>query len=214
MDVRPHHGTTPGVPRVKNLPRFQVIRPAAPRLRSKTKDMSALLDAPRPGAARPPDRGWANPSHRLLVVEDDVDIHEINAQVLVRFGYEVDAAEDGTTGWEALQAKKYDLLITDHCMPRLSGLEMVRKLRSARLDLAVILASGGLTREELELDRSLQLAATLFKPFTPDELLGTVHEVLRAHDRVRVPTGTLWRSSPPSSAERAVATTTRPATLS
>jgi YesN/AraC family two-component response regulator len=59
----------------------------------------------------------------------------------------VDTAEDGEFGWEALQAKNYDLLITDNNMPKVSGLELVKKLRSARMALPVILASGAMPEE-------------------------------------------------------------------
>jgi DNA-binding response OmpR family regulator len=116
------------------------------------------------------------------VVEDDADIRQLNADVLVCSGYQVDAAEDGAAGWEALHAKKFDLLITDHDMPRLSGVELVKKVRSVRMTLPVILATGALPEEELERHPWLQLAATLLKPFSPDQLLETVKRVLRAPD--------------------------------
>jgi DNA-binding response OmpR family regulator len=123
-----------------------------------------------------------NPTQRILVVEDDVAIRRLNAQVLVGSGYEVAAAEDGAAGWEALHANNFDLLITDHDMPRLSGLELVKKVRSARMTLPVILASGSLHTEELARHPWLQLAATLLKPFSPRQLLETVKTVLSAAD--------------------------------
>ena len=121
----------------------------------------------------------ANPSQRILVVEDDEAIRQLNAQVLAGSGYQVHAAEDGAAGWEALHANTFALLITDHDMPRLSGLELVKKMRSERMTLPVILTSGSLPTEELERHPWLQLAATLLKPFSPDQLLETVQEVLR-----------------------------------
>jgi len=145
--------------------------------------MNTLLETPCAKAAVAPTRNPANPSQRILVVEDDAAIRQLNAQVLVRSGYRVDAAEDGAAGWEALHAKNFNLLITDHDMPKLSGLELVKKVRSARMTLPVILATGALPEEELERHPWLQLAATLLKPFSPDQLLETVQEVLRAAGR-------------------------------
>ncbi|MBI5386943.1 MAG: response regulator [Verrucomicrobia bacterium] len=145
--------------------------------------MNTLLDLPSAKAAAAATRIPANPSQRILVVEDDLAVRQLNAQVLLRSGYEVDAAEDGAAGWEALHANHFDLLITDHDMPRLSGLELVKKVRCARMTLPVILASGSLHTEELERHPWLQLAATLLKPFAPHQLLETVKEVLRAADR-------------------------------
>jgi two-component system sensor histidine kinase and response regulator WspE len=116
------------------------------------------------------------------VVDDDISIRELSAAVLMPSGYQVDTAEDGAAGWEALHGNNYDLLITDHNMPRVSGVELVKKLRSARMALPVVLTSGALPTEELSRNPSLQLAATLLKPFSPDELLGTVIQVLRGSD--------------------------------
>ena len=132
------------------------------------------------------------PLGRILVVDDDSDICQLNTEVLIHYGYEVDAAADGAAAWEALQTKDFNLLITDHNMPRLTGVELVRKLRSARMALPVILSTGRLPTEELARNPSLRLAAILPKPFSVDELLGTVTKVLRATVNVlrihRVPT--------------------------
>jgi len=116
---------------------------------------------------------------RILVVEDDTSIRQLIPIALRDSGYYVDAAEDGAAGWEALQAGNYDLLITDNNMPRVSGVELLKMLRSARMTLPVVMVSGS-PLEALNGDSSLQLAATLLKPFSMDELLGTVEKVLRA----------------------------------
>ena len=96
--------------------------------------------------------------------------------------YRVDLAEDGAAAWKALQANSYDLLITDNKMPKLSGVELVKKLRSVGMTLPVVLASSAIPTEELERNPWLQLAATLEKPFSRGQLLETVREVLLAAD--------------------------------
>ncbi|MGD0744990.1 MAG: response regulator [Verrucomicrobiota bacterium] len=121
-----------------------------------------------------------NPLRRILVVDDDSDLRRLYTDVLVRPGYHVDAAEDGIAGWEALQANNYNLLITEHSLPKLTGVELVRKLRAARMDLPVVLAAGRLPTHELARSPSLQVAAMLQKPFAVDALLDTVNNVLRA----------------------------------
>jgi DNA-binding response OmpR family regulator len=123
--------------------------------------------------------------HRILVVDDDTGIRKIGAEVLVRHGYQVDAAEDSATGWKALQAHTYDLLITDLDMPRLSGLKLVKKLRAARMALPVILASGIMTPRELNQSPWLQLSGALLKPVSPEQLLQTVRAVLCAPNGAR-----------------------------
>jgi DNA-binding response OmpR family regulator len=145
--------------------------------------MNTLLETPGYKAAAAPTPIPANASRRILVVEDEPAIRQLNAQVLLGSGYQVAAAEDGVAGWKALHANHFDLLITDHNMPRLSGVELVKKVRAARMTLPVILATGSLPEEELERHPWLQLAATLLKPFSPHQLLATVKKVLHAADR-------------------------------
>jgi DNA-binding response OmpR family regulator len=118
--------------------------------------------------------------HRILYVDDDEWVRSLCATILRRAGYHVDTAEDGEAGWEAFQLGNYDLLITDHEMPRLSGVELVQRLRSVGEALPVVIASGRFHAEEGQQDPWLRLAATLRKPFTPAELLRTVEQVLRA----------------------------------
>jgi len=115
---------------------------------------------------------------RILVVDDEVEIRLVSAAVLSRSGYQTETAEDGAAAWEALQSNCFDLLITDHNMPKVSGVELVKKLRSAHMTLPVILASGVMPTEELERNPWLQPVATLEKPFSSGQLLATVNEAL------------------------------------
>jgi|KBSSwiStaDraftv2_1062776.scaffolds.fasta_scaffold218176_2 DNA-binding response OmpR family regulator len=120
---------------------------------------------------------------RILVVDDDIAIRQLSTDLLTRSGYHVDAAEDGAVAWNTLQTNHYDLVVTDHNMPKVSGIQLVKKLRAARMALPVILVSGALPTEELDRHPRLRLAATLLKPFTAEELLLAVTEVLRATAR-------------------------------
>jgi len=106
-------------------------------------------------------------------------LREAIAKVLIRTGYHVDVAEDGAAAWEALQANHYDLLITDNKMPKLTGIELLKKLRSAHLGLPVIMATGHLPTQELAQNLWLEPVATLAKPYVTDQLLDTVKEVLQ-----------------------------------
>ena len=138
------------------------------------------------------------------MVDEDSDLRLLYAAVLVRPGYHVDAAEDGAAGWEALQANSYNLLITENDMPNLTGVELVKKLRSARMALPVVMAAGRLPTQELARNPALRLAATLLKPFAVNALLDTVKNVLRATDSPREQIDPLpdWRSQPSASGLR------------
>jgi DNA-binding response OmpR family regulator len=157
-----------------------------------------LLQAGEPAGASV--QCQANPRHRILVVDDDSDLRRLYAEALARPGYHVDAAEDGAAGWEALQANNYNLLITEHSLPKLTGVELVRKLRAARMAVPVVMAAVRLPTQELAGNPSLQLAALLPKPFYISELLQTVRAVLRATDSPRELIAPLPRQSQPSAA--------------
>jgi DNA-binding response OmpR family regulator len=143
-----------------------------------------IVPAAEPADASPQSR--ANSSQHILLVDDDFYVRELNAGVLIRFGYKVDTAGDGADAWKALNEQSYDLLITDNRMPRVTGLELIKKLRSEDMMLPVILASGTVPVAELKRHPWLLLDATLPKPFTIAELLDTVKKVLSAADSARI----------------------------
>jgi CheY-like chemotaxis protein len=127
----------------------------------------------------------AKPAPRILLVDDNDDVRELNAEVLGRAGYDVDTAENGLAAWQALQANRYDAVVTDNTMPGVTGLDLIRKLRSEDMTLSVILASGTVPAEELNRCPWLEVDALLPKPYTIAALLRTVGQVLRANRGVR-----------------------------
>ena len=115
---------------------------------------------------------------RLLVVDDDTGVREVLARMLHRMGYQVSCAVDGEAGWESLCAESFDLVITDNDMPRLTGLNLLRRIRIDRLDLPVILISGKMPWGEPDLSELLKPGIALEKPFSFVALLENVRNVL------------------------------------
>ena len=115
---------------------------------------------------------------RVLVLDDDAIMSSFYALTLAHAGYTTDTGADGEEGWEALCATEYDLLLTDNDMPRLTGVELVARLRRAGMTLPVIIASGSIALPEGDDAEQLGLAAVLHKPFTPDELVSAVQRVV------------------------------------
>jgi DNA-binding response OmpR family regulator len=132
-----------------------------------------------------PQRSRPRPCHRILLADDEPSLLQFMTVVLARSGYHVDAVKDGAIAWAALQARPYDLLITDHQMPKVTGVELVKTLRSARMTLPVVMVTGTLPAHELAQNPSLQLAAMLEKPFAVADFLATVENVLRANESPR-----------------------------
>ena len=124
---------------------------------------------------------------RILCVDDDAALRKLGERLLVRAGYVVDTAADGEEAWAALQHSHYDLLVTDHQMPRLTGVELMRKMQLASMTVPVILISGGLFALPPDVLASLECEAILAKPFTYNQLISVVQEVLRAGVSTKLP---------------------------
>ena len=101
----------------------------------------------------------------------------------------MDAAEDGAAAWDTLQVNRYDLMVTDNDMPKVSGVELLHMLHEARMALPVIMATGQSPEAEFSRFPWLQPAAMLIKPYSFIELLETVRNVLLATGAARGDSG-------------------------
>jgi CheY-like chemotaxis protein len=117
-------------------------------------------------------------SAHVLVVDDDPMHRELVARIVSGVGFEVHTAEDGEKGWEALNRLKYALLITDHEMPKLTGLDLIERLRAVSPDIPCILVSGSQPKPEWMLSEAVRPGAFLSKPFSISELVETIFRLV------------------------------------
>ena len=79
---------------------------------------------------------------RVLVVDDSITVREVERQLLLRMGFEVETAVDGADGWNQLRRGDFDMLLTDVDMPRMNGIELVQAVRRdprfASLPIAIV----------------------------------------------------------------------------
>lgn len=111
----------------------------------------------------------------ILVIDDEESIRMLLRIVLERDGYEVREADGGRAGIALYRQEPADLVIADILMPDLNGLDMIMELTREFLDVKVIAITGVHGEPDL-LDRARLLGArhTLFKPFSPEQLLSVV----------------------------------------
>jgi len=101
-------------------------------------------------------------ARRALVVDDSATVREVERQLLVRMGFEVETAVDGMDGWHALRAAPFDLVVSDIDMPRMNGIEFVRTLRAdARFAALPVIVVSYKDREEDRL-AGLEAGATAY----------------------------------------------------
>lgn len=68
---------------------------------------------------------------RVLVVDDSLTVREVERRLLENRGYEVTVAVDGVDGWNAVQSSRFDLVVTDVDMPRMDGIELVKRIKGS-----------------------------------------------------------------------------------
>ncbi len=129
-------------------------------------------------------------TERILVVDDEAAIRETVGYALRGEGYDVSDAADGEEALEAARSNGFDVLILDLMLPKLSGVEVCRRLR-AESDVPILL----LTAKDAEVDRVLGLEAGaddyVTKPFSMAELVSRVRAILRRRELDRSSSGAL-----------------------
>ena len=152
--------------------RFRALFPALDGVGASAAETSAL-DAP-PAVRRPSLTG------HVLVVDDEAMVSEFMRDLLESWGLDVTVAANGMDAKDifARDPRRFDAVITDQTMPRLTGLALARDLLTARPDLPVILYTGysdGLTAAEV---KAAGVLALVRKPIEPRELLALLEAKL------------------------------------
>ncbi|MGD0906771.1 MAG: hybrid sensor histidine kinase/response regulator [Candidatus Acidiferrales bacterium] len=123
---------------------------------------------------------------RILVVDDSITVREVQRSLLQNRGYEVEVAVDGMDGWNALRGSHYDLTITDVDMPRMTGIELVSKIKAdPNLHALPVIIVSYKDREEDRM-RGLEAGADRYltkSSFHDETLLSAVSELIGRSDR-------------------------------
>ncbi len=144
LDVRP---LDPRLGKVPNLNGASLLENGMPVLMFDVEDVVRSIDLLLTGRKlkwsaieQAAERGRAR---RILVVDDSITVRELERQLLESHGYQVDIAVDGMDGWNTVRAGNYDMVVSDVDMPRMDGIELVRRIKQdARLkNLPVVIVS-------------------------------------------------------------------------
>lgn len=114
----------------------------------------------------------------ICVVDDEPPIMQLCVKVLETHGHAVNGYTRGDEMLARLASEAVDLLVVDYKMPGLNGIEVVRRARALRPKLRIVMITGHGTQEVMSEARAAGVDDILLKPFTPDELAGTVSTIL------------------------------------
>ncbi len=116
---------------------------------------------------------------RLLIVEDEKDLNYALVKALRKVGYACDSAYDGESALDLYFKNDYDLILLDLNLPKLDGLEVLKKIRENDLKVKVIIASARTAVDERVLGLDLGANDYVIKPFDFKELEARIRTALR-----------------------------------
>ncbi|MEE1304200.1 MAG: response regulator transcription factor [Agathobacter sp.] len=120
---------------------------------------------------------------KILIVEDEVAIAELEKDYLELSGFEVEMENDGTNGLARALAEEFDLFILDLMLPGIDGFEICKRIREKK-NTPILLVSA--KKEDIDKIRGLGLGADDYvtKPFSPSELVARVKAHMSRYDRL------------------------------
>ena len=120
---------------------------------------------------------------KILIVEDELEIAELEKDYLEKEGFEVTIEGDGKKGLEKILTKEFDLVLLDIMLPNMSGLEICREARK-NVNIPIIMVSA--RKEENDKVKGLECGADdyITKSFSPSELVARVKAHLQRYDRL------------------------------
>jgi DNA-binding NtrC family response regulator len=127
---------------------------------------------------------------KILVVDDDAIVVKSCKRILEAEGFEVLTVPSADEALETIKKYDFDLLLIDVKMPKRDGMYLMREVKKDLPEIPIIVMSGYPTPETVA--DVLELGATQFipKPFRPDELIKTIHQVIQSGLKKRsFPTG-------------------------
>jgi DNA-binding response OmpR family regulator len=124
-------------------------------------------------------KGGAIMAETLLVVEDERKIARLLQIELESEGYQVRVASDGTAGWMAFLEGGIDLILLDVMLPGISGIELLRRIRSTDADTPVLLLTAKSAVEDKVSGLDLGANDYITKPFEIEELFARIRTALR-----------------------------------
>lgn len=120
---------------------------------------------------------------KILIVEDEAAIADLEKDYLELSGFEVEVANDGQVGLEKAMNQNYDLVILDLMLPGVDGFEICRQVRAEK-NTPIIMVSA--KKDDIDKIRGLGLGADdyMTKPFSPSELVARVKAHMARYERL------------------------------
>ena len=117
--------------------------------------------------------------NKILLVDDEIEITEINKRYLEQGGYDIDIADDGKEALEKYKRNKYSLIITDIMMPNMDGYDLISEVQYLNAEQPFLFITAKTTEPDKIYALSMGADDYIVKPFSPRELVLRVRNILR-----------------------------------
>lgn len=117
--------------------------------------------------------------NKILLVDDEIEITEINKRYLEQGGYDIDIANDGKEALEKYKRNKYSLIITDIMMPNMDGYDLISEVQYLDAEQPFLFITAKTTEPDKIYALSMGADDYIVKPFSPRELVLRVRNILR-----------------------------------
>jgi DNA-binding response OmpR family regulator len=118
----------------------------------------------------------------ILVIEDETKVASFLKKGLVQSGYDVDLAADGEEAYQKIQANSYDLILLDLMLPKISGFDLIPRIREQKPSVPIIALTARASVEDRVQGLNLGCDDYLTKPFSFAELLARIQVQVRRGD--------------------------------
>lgn len=121
---------------------------------------------------------------RILIIEDDIDIAELERDYLQLNGYDAEIIQDGSLGLKKAISGNYQVIVVDLMLPNKNGFEIIREIRKT-LEIPILVVSA--RNDDIDKIRGLDFGADdyLTKPFSPAELIARIKSHLKRYERLK-----------------------------
>lgn len=120
---------------------------------------------------------------KILVVDDEEIVLESCQAVLEEAGFDAELVTSADKALEALKHEDFSLLLIDVKMPEHDGMHLMKELKERRPEKPVIVMSGYYTADTINEAIRMGAATFIAKPFEPEELIHTIHQVIEKEER-------------------------------
>ena len=123
---------------------------------------------------------------RILCIDDEAAIVDVTERLLVRLGFVVTGLCDPEIGASVFEKSPndFDAVMVDYFMPKMTGLEVIRRIRAVRSDLPIILSSGNIDENIRKAASNAGVRAFLDKPYSNEDLSAVLRKVLARADEI------------------------------